>query len=282
MTAYDTVVVRSDALGDITVGTPAAENSREGFIEVSSLTTVEQMVSYGEQWLAGNQETVDKVTVKINPQSEAVTPFLGVGKGDALKHEGRSGAVETGRVYSRGFTGLRRNGTPDWYVTLGSASELRQVANQRILTKSAEGSMRGSFAASAPSPAPSFGDLSTSALPTIDLPVADADEMSTLEPADRTKPYRFTQPAAIIRFRCTAESLVGSDDSVFSLWKIIYSGGNVASETELEQFTWPGDKKLYQSLCDHPFATDEGYQLRVITAGAHALFTIQPVGSSTN
>ena len=125
MTAYDTVVVRSDALGDITVGTPAAENSREGFIEVSSLTTVEQMVSYGEQWLAGNQETVDKVTVKINPQSEAVTPFLGVGKGDALKHEGRSGAVETGRVYSRGFTGLRRNGTPDWYVTLGSASEER-------------------------------------------------------------------------------------------------------------------------------------------------------------
>lgn len=76
MTAYDTVVVRSDALGDITVGTPAAENSREGFIEVSSLTTVEQMVSYGEQWLAGNQETVDKLTVKINPQSEAVTPFL--------------------------------------------------------------------------------------------------------------------------------------------------------------------------------------------------------------
>jgi hypothetical protein len=69
---------------------------------------------------------------------------------------------------------------------------------------------------------------------------------------------------------------------VFSLWKIIYSGGNVASETELEQFTWPGDKKLFQSLCDHPFATDEGYQLRVITAGSHNLFTIQPVGSSTN
>ena len=47
MTAYDTVVVRSEALGDVTVGTPAAENSREGFIEVSSLTTVEQMVACG-------------------------------------------------------------------------------------------------------------------------------------------------------------------------------------------------------------------------------------------
>ena len=88
--------------------------------------------------------------------------------------------------------------------------------------------------------------------------------------------------AAIIRFQCTAESLVGSSDTVFALYRITYSGGTVAAETLLESFTWDGAARLAQFVCEHAFATSEGYQLRITAAGAHNLASIQPIGSSTN
>lgn len=287
---FDTVVVRW-ASGELTVGTPAAENNLEGFIEDASLTSIEQAVEFGTQWLALHGATVDQTNVGINPQRDAVTPFTGLSKGDAVDYENRAGGREVGRIHSRGFTGLRRNGRADWAITIGTRRQEASIAAQRQLARIG-GSMRSSFASATPSPAPSFGDLSTSALPSMNLPVADTDLLSTEEPYDRTAPYRFTESAAVVRLQCQAESIVPDNplddpgdwtytDSVLAIYKITYSGADPTA-TELEQFTWPGDSRLYQLICDHPYATDESYQLRTITAGSHRLLSIQPVGSSLN
>ena len=275
--SYDTVTVRW-AGGEVEVGTPAAENSREAFIEESSLTTLEQAVEYGTQWLAGN-ETVDQSDIGII--GKTLKPWDGIGKGDAIRVRNRLDVVETARVHGVGFTGIRRNGMPNWTVTVGTATQERAVRNTEQLTRLTQGSMKGSFPAAAPSPAPSFGDLPTGALPIINLPVADTDSLSTTPPLDRTKPYPFVEAAAIIRFQCAAESLVGSTDTEFQLYRITYSAGS-PTDTLLETFTWPGTARRYQALCEHLFSPNESYQLRISQAGSHNLLTIQPIGSSAN
>ncbi len=277
---YDRVTVRW-ADGETIVGTPAATNSREGFIEDSSLTSEAQATEYGTQWLALHGTIVDQVDIGLTPLSGAMTPWDGLNKGDALRSASRAGTDETGRIYGVGFTGLRRNGVPDWSVTLGSATQERAVRAQRQLTKTAQGSMRDTFAAAAPSPAPSFGKVDSGQLPKTNLPVADADEFSLTYPFDRTKPYPFTEATSIIRFQCQCESLVGSADTTIDVYKITYAAG-VPTETVVETFTWPGSQRRYQVIVDLPYAVNESYQLRCTAAGAHALHTIQPIGSSTN
>ena len=276
---YDTVVVRF-AKGEVKVGTDAAENTLQGFIEDSSLTDTGQAIAYGAAWLAAHGTTVDQVTVGVNPQTAGVTPYIGPSKGDALVVRDRADGPETSRVRAIGIAGLRRNGQANWVYTVGARRQEDAIATERQLAKIG-GSMRASFAASTPSPAPSFGDLATSALPTITLPIADADTFSIEEPYDRTKPTRFAEPAAVIRFQCTAESLVGSTNTVFALWKITYASGTPTA-TQLQSFSWSGTKRLAQFLCDHPFGVDEAFQLRILTAGAHNLAAIQPIASSTN
>lgn len=289
--SYDTVVVRW-ASGEVTVGTPAEANNREAFIEDSSLTTAEQAMEYGAAWLTGKGSLVDQADVGLTGATAALVPFTGLGIGDAVRVANRADVVETARVHGVGFTGLRRSGVANWSITVGSASQERVVRAQQDLSRVAAGSMKGTFAGSAPSPAPSFGGIQSGALPLINLPVADAESFTIEEPANRTKPYRFPEAAAVIRFQCQAESLVPTNplddpgdwtyaDSIFELWKITYSAGSPTDHL-LDTFTWPGTARLQQFLCEHLFATDESYQLRTNTAGSHNLITIQPIASSAN
>lgn len=278
---FDTVLVRWSG-GETRCGFRAAENNLEGFVEEASLTTEAQAFAYGGIWLTEHGATVDQVSVGIQPQRTETTPFIsgGLGKGDALKVQGRDGVGATNRIYSVGFTGLRRNGQPNYAVTLGTRRQEREVAVQRQLGKIG-GTMGGSFLAATPSVAPSFGDVPNSPLPSISLPLADADTFTTESPYDRTAPVRFTDPTAIIRFQCQAESLVGTDNTLFSLYRITYVGGT-PTETPVETFTWDGTRRLAQFFCEHTFQPDQAYQLRIVTAGAHNLASIQPVGSSIN
>ncbi len=276
--SYGAVWVRW-ANGEVLVGDLSA--GKEGFIEESSLTSIEQATDYGNRWLEDKGTTIDQADVGILGVTPTLVPWSGLAKGDAIRVRNRLDVVEDARVHARGFTGLRRNGDCNWSVTIGTASQERSVRNQQQLTRAAQGSMRGTFAASTVSAAPSFGDLSQGALPLMTVTPADTDTLSSEEPYDRTKPYPFVESAAIIRFQCTAESLVGSTDTVFGLWRITYSSGSPTA-TLLEPFTWPGTARRYQALCEHLFSPNDSFQLRVSQAGAHNLLTIQPIVSSAN
>lgn len=278
--AFDTVVVRW-ANGEVTVGTPAAENSLQGFIEDSSLSTSAQAIEYGQKWLDAHGTTIDQTTIGINPQRAEVTPYDGINKGDAVIAPDRSGTAEMGRIHSIGFTGLRRNGRPNWAVTLGTRRQEQSSAVARQLSKLG-GSMGATFAASSPSPAPTFGKVADGALSIVNLPVADVETFSTTSPYDRTSPYRFTEPASIMRFAFQCESLVGTTATWIDLYRLTYTSGAPSAATFLERFTWPGTAYLFAIGCDHAFAQDTGYQLRCSQAGAHRLASIQPIASSIN
>lgn len=288
---YHTVNVRWSG-GEVTVGTPAASNSRHGFIEDSSLTSEAAATAYGTQWLAQHSETVDQVDATLEPGAGA-RPWTGVGKGDAVQMPNRAGTVETQRVMGVGFTGLRRNGVPSWSFTLGSASQNRRITSQRQLSKITEGSMRGSFGSASPRIAPSFGDLPTSALPASRIPVADTDQLIAADfaginpdaPQDRTKPYPFDEAQSVIRVECACESLVGSADSEIDIYRVAYSsGGTVITASQIDSFTWPGTIRRFTHVTELLFLKGQGIQLRVPAggSGAHALITIQPIASSPN
>lgn len=277
---YDTVTVRFADNQEVEVGTPAGTDSLEGFIEEQSITTIDQAIAYGTQWLANHGTTVDQCDVGVIGVDAPLTPFLGLHKGDAVRVPDRTGTLETDRIHSIGFTGLQRGGVPLWSLTVGTRRQESLIADERRLAKLA-GTMGGSFAASVPSPAPSFGDAVSGRLPTITLPLADADAFTTTAPYDRTAPVRFGEPTAIIRLQCQCESLVGSTDSIVKVYRITYVGAIPTAHLE-HTFTWPGTRRLFQSLCDVSFAPNEAYQLRITQAGAHNLASIQPFGSSAN
>lgn len=278
--SYDLVVVGYDGgRRSIRIGTPAGENTLAGYIEQASLTTREQAVAYGEAWLANHGSTVDQVSIGVVPNGDAdLTPYDGLNKGDALKAPTRAGASEANRVHSLGIARLRRNGEPEWAVTLGTRRQESIIAAERQMSKMGA-SMGGSFAAATPNVAPSWGSLVSGELPTITLPIADADAMSTTAPYDRTAPARLQEATAITRLQCTCESLVGSTNSVFTLSRVTYVGSTPTVHL-LETFIWPGDKRMFQGICNHVFAANEAFQLRITQAGAHNLFSIQPIGSS--
>ena len=279
---YDTVVVKG-AKHRVRVGTPASTNSREAFLEIADLTSVQQCIDYGTQWLAAHSAIVDQVDLGIQPTAPELTPWDGLGIGDALQYTNRAGTQERGRIHGVGFTGIRRNGEPNWTVTLGSASQERGIVARRQLSGLTQGTMSGTFKAGAVSIAPSFADVSTGALPKRTLRVADADAFSETSPADRTKPLPFEEAESIIRFECACESLVGSTDSVIEIWRVAWStAGTVIATSKLGEWTWPGDRYRFTHVCDHLFLHGQGVQLICTQAGAHNLFTIQPIGSSTN
>lgn len=157
---YDTVVVKG-AKHRVRVGTPAATNSREAFLEIADLTSVQQCIDYGTQWLAAHSTIADQVDLGLQPTAPELTPWDGLGVGDALQYTNRAGDQERGRIHGVGFTGIRRNGEPNWTVTLGSASQERGVVARRQLTGLTQGTMSGTFKAGAVSIAPSFADVST-------------------------------------------------------------------------------------------------------------------------
>lgn len=276
---YDMVTVRW-ANGEEVVGTPAAENTLEAFLEETSLTTAAQAVEYGTIWLANHGTTVDQCNVGIDPQDAARTPYAGLHKGDLVSVPNRAGTQEPARIHSLGFTGLDRNGRAKWAVTVGTRKQEQEIATERQLAKIG-GSMGGSFTSSTLSAAPSYGSAVAGQLPTESLPLADADAFTTTAPYDRTSPYRFAEAKAIIRIACQADSLVGSTASVIEVWRISYTGGAPAATLQFS-FSWPGTRYLFQAICDVVFPPDTAYQLRVHTAGAHQNIAIQPIGSSAN
>ena len=287
----DTVVVRG-AFGEVTVGTHAASNSVEAFIEDSSLISEAQGIEYGTRWLEINSETVDQIDLGLEPGT-ALRPWTGVAKGDALNAPNRAGDIERARVMGVGFTGLRRNGVPRWTFTLGSASQRRYVTAQQQLTQLTAGSARGTFGSASPRIAPSFADLPTTALTRNTIPVADtqyfvpADDptITADNTPDRTNPYLFDDAQALIRVECRCESLVGSDDSVLSIWRVAYAAdGTTIATDEIESFTWPGDVRRYTHVTEILFFQRQGLQFRTPEdgAGAHRLITVQPITSSPN
>ena len=155
---YDTVVVKG-AKHRVRVGTPAATNSREAFLEIADLTSAQQCIDYGTQWLAAHSAIVDQVDLGIQPTAPELTPWDGIGVGDALQYDDRAGDQERGRIHGVGFTGLRRNGEPNWTVTLGSASQERGIVARRQLSGLTQGTMSGTFKAGAVSIALSFADV---------------------------------------------------------------------------------------------------------------------------
>ena len=290
--AANTVVVRW-ASGEVTVGTPAATNSIEAFIEDSSLTSESQAVEYGTQWLAMNGGApVDQIDIGVEPGT-TLRPWTGVAKGDALIVPNRAGTPERARVMGVGFAGLRRNGVPRWTFTVGSAAQRRAVVARRQLGQLAAGSMRGTFGAAAPRIAPSFADLPTSALPRTSIPVADTDAfiaaddpLVTAENSlDRTKPYPFDDAQSLIRIECACESLVGSADSAVEVWRVAYSAdGATIVVGKVDEFAWPGDVRRYTHVTEILFFARQGIQFRTPEdgAGAHRLITVQPITSSPN
>lgn len=288
---YDTVRVRWSG-GEKLIGTPAGENSREGFLEDSSLTSESQAQAYGEQWLAMHTGTVDQVDLTLEPAAE-LRPWTGVSKGDALTTDDRDGAPQRNRVLGVGFTRLRRNGVPAWTFTVGSAAQQQQIVAQRQVSKLAEGSMRGSFGSASQRIAPSFGDLPTSALERNKIPVADTDVFVAADnpfidpeqPNDRTNPYRFDDAEALIRVECSCESLVGSDDSVVDIYRVAFSddGTEIAADP-IDTFTWPGPVRRFTYVTELLFLKGQGIQFRIPAggAGAHRLITMQPISSSPN
>jgi hypothetical protein len=278
---FDLVTVRW-ANGEVRVGTPAAENTLEAFLEETSLTTAAQAVEYGTLWLANHGTTIDQCTIGIDPHRPETTPYAedGLHKGDLAGVKNRAGTVEPARVHSLGFTGLDRNGRAKWAVTVGTRKQEQEIATERQLAKIG-GSMGGSFASSTLSAAPSYGSAVAGQLPTESLPLADADAFTTEAPYDRTSPYRFAESKAIIRLACQADSLIGTNASVIEVWRISYTGGAPAATLQFS-FSWPGTRFLFQAICDVVFPPDTAYQLRVHTAGAHQNIAIQPIGSSAN
>lgn len=287
----DTVVVRG-AFGEVTVGTPAASNSVEAFIEDSSLIAEAQGIEYGTRWLEINSETVDQIDLGLEPGT-ALRPWTGVAKGDALNAPNRAGDIERARVMGVGFTGLRRNGVPRWTFTLGSASQRRYVTAQQQLTQLTAGSARGTFGSASPRIAPSFADLPTSALPRTSIPVADTDAfiaaddpLVTAENSlDRTKPYPFDDAQSLIRIECACESLVGSADSAVEVWRVAYSAdGATIVVGKVDEFAWPGSVRRYTHVTEILFFARQGIQFRTPAggAGAHRLITMQPITSSPN
>lgn len=280
--AYDTAVVRW-AKGRVRVGTPAAENSREGYLEVTDLTSREQAVEYGTQWLAAHNGTVDQVDLGLQPTETELTPWVGRNCGDALRYVDRDGTTQRGRIHGVGFAGIRRNGEPQWTYTLGSASQERGIVARRQLTGLTQGTMAGTFKAGAVSIAPSFAGVATSALPKRTLRIADTDALSEEAPYDRTKPLPFDEAESIIRWECACESLIGSADSVFEVWRVAWStAGTVIAREQIGGWTWPGDRYRFTHVSDHLFLHGQGMQIVVASAGAHNLVTIQPISSSAN
>lgn len=288
---YDTVTVRwSD--GEVDVGTAAAENSRHGFIEDSSLTSESAAIDYGTQWLAMHADTVDQVDVETEPDV-STRPWSGVAKGDAVLAWNRAGEVERERCVGVGFVGLRRNGVPKWSFTIGSAAQQRFIASQRQLSKLTEGSAGGSFGAATPRIAPSYGDLPTSALPRTSIPLADTkyfvaadDPVVTADNTpDRTNPYPFDDAQSLIRVECACESLVGSGDSVVEIWRVAYSAdGTEIAAGAVESFTWPDGILRFTYVTEILFLRGQAIQLRTPAGGvgSHRLITIQPITSSPN
>lgn len=280
--SYDTVRV-AWAKGRVRVGTPNFANSREAFVEAADITSEAQAISYGEQWLALHGVYVDQIDIGVQPTNPALIPWSGVGKGDAIRTDNRSGTLQRARVHGVGFSGFRRNGEPRWTYTLGSASQERAVNSQRQLTAITQGTMSGSFKAGQVSIAPSFGDVSTSALPKRTLRIADTDELSTTSPADRTKPLPFDEAESVIRLECAAESLVGSTDSIFEIWRVAWAtDGTTIAQSSIDTFTWPGDRYRFTYVTELLFTHGQGMQLVCTQAGAHALVSIQPISSSAN
>lgn len=288
---YDQVVVRYAGDRSVLVGTAAATNTLTGFIEATNLTTREQAVEYGTSWLALHGSTVDQVSIGIEPTLSGPRPYdEGLNKGDAVIAPTRAWTAEdpdghsgTNRIHSVGFTGLARNGRPRWSITLGTRRQEDAVAAERRLSKIG-GAMGGSFQAMTPNSAPSFGTAIAGQLPQISLPVADTDTMSLEEPYDRTSPYRFSEPTAIVRLQCQAESLDGTLDTKFAVFRIRYSGSTPTSTTQLQTWTWSGTKRLFQGIgsLGLVFAPNEAFQIRITQAGSHRLLSIQPIGSSAN
>ena len=102
---------------------------------------------------------------------------------------------------------------------------------------------------------------------------------------DRTNPYLFDDAQALIRVECRCESLVGSDDSVLSIWRVAYAAdGTTIATDEIESFTWPGDVRRYTHVTEILFFQRQGLQFRTPEdgAGAHRLITVQPITSSPN
>lgn len=278
---YDTAVVRW-AKGRVRVGTAASTNSREAFLEVTDLTSEAQATEYGTQWLAAHTGTVDQVDLGIQPTA-SVTPWADIAVGDALRYTGRAGTLERGRIHGVGFGGIRRNGEPNWTVTLGSASQERGIVARRQLSNLTQGTMGGTFKAGAVSIAPSFADVPTGALPKRTLRIADTDALSEEAPYDRTKPLPFDEAESIIRWECACESLVGSTDSVFEVWRVAWStAGTIIAQSQIGGWTWPGDRYRFTHVSDHLFLHGQGMQIVCVTAGAHNLVTIQPISSSAN
>lgn len=58
--------------------------------------------------------------------------------------------------------------------------------------------------------------------------------------------------------------------------------GTVIATSKLGEWTWPGDRYRFTHVCDHLFLHGQGVQLICTQAGAHNLFTIQPISSSAN
>ena len=280
--AYDTVVVRYDK-GRVRVGTPAAVNSREGFLEARGLTSESQAIAYGAKWLADHGTAVDQIDVTVQPETDALRPFGGLGKGDAIVLPDRDGLATRTRTMGRGWSGLRRNGEPIWTVTINSAAQERAAAVRRDLAGLTAGSMAGTFKAGKVGIAPSLGDVSTSALPKRTPRVADTDELSTTYPADRTNPLPLDEPGSLIRMVCAAESLVGSTDSKFNIVRVAFAAdGTTKSSAVIDSFTWPGTTYRFTHVCELQFIKDQGLQLICTQAGAHALVTMQPIFSSAN
>ncbi len=279
---YNTAVVRW-AKGRVRVGTAAATNSREAYLEVIDLTSEQQAIDYGTAWLDAHATTVDQVDLGLQPTEPELVPWSGIGVGDALRYTGRDGSTERGRIHGVGFSGLRRNGEPNWTVTLGSASQERGIVARRQLTSLTQGTMAGTFRAGAVSIAPSFAGVATSALPKRTLRVADTDALSEEAPYDRTKPLPFDEAESIIRWECAAESLIGSADSVFQIWRVAWStAGTVIAREQIGGWTWPGDRYRFTHVSDHLFLHGQGMQIVVATAGAHNLVSVQPISSSAN
>jgi hypothetical protein len=288
---YDQVTVRG-ANQQIVVGAAPSENGRMGFVEDATLLTSEAMQAYGERWLEANSETIDQITLGVLPNRTATMPYRGVGKGDRIVARTRDDTDIDARLVSIGLMGMRRNGDAEWAYTFSTRKQEAFVARQRDLAKLGA-SMSGSFGSATPNPAPSYAGLSNSALPIIELPLADTDAFSTEEPYDRTALYEFKEDTAIIRLQCRADSIVPVNplddpgdwtytDTIFQVWKVIEAGGSLVSETAVETITWDGDKRGLQHFCNLSFVTNENYQLRVTQAGSHFLATIQPIGSTIN
>lgn len=278
--AFDAVKVRwPDGHVLVEADTPATENRRTGFLEDSSITSKAQAIEYGRKWLASHQDIVDQHEVGIEPASSTLNPWTGRAPGDALRVRNRAGTVETSRVHGVGFTGLRRNGMPLWSFTLGSASQELAVRNQRQLTKLAQGSMRGSFRAAAVNPVPSYGSMVSGKLPWNELRLADTDELTT---GMETSPLPFEEPTAIIRFQCTAESLVGSTDTYIAVHRLTFDGAAITADETVLSIEWPGNSRQYSVLCDLSFSTAQKLKLVCTQAGAHALLNVKPIGSSLN